>query len=177
MATIAAPDITIQTMAAFAERLMGAGVTEDDLVRSLGSSSLMDEIAKSLKTPIRVPKKLDAVRCEKLIWTLFPYSYDENGNPDSDSGYLLYGEERDWLNQPDQVRSLLKHLTLTQLRVTVDRSGLTGKPIKDAASVAHTLGITANRVNKIRGDAKKIMCERAVEMVGTRRRSPYPYEL
>ena len=162
----AATALKLDTVAKLMRRLQELGVTEGHLLRALSHSGVSRQLSAVLtQRKVSSPPRLSSADRKNLIEGILPGTYDGEGRTRSARIDVIYGDEREWLEKSEQVKVLLEELMPLQLQVALMRLGVNGSQSRTAQEVADQLCVTRTEVNRARGEAHRIMCAKAMELV------------
>lgn len=164
--------VQFATAAELVQRLIQMGVGEAQLQQALQYPGYVHEMKELLMAPPpKLPRKLEETKRAEFITKLFPAKFDGEGHTRAFKEFPLYQDEREWLTQNEQVLHLLRLLTRHQLLIVLERSGLDGRYALDAREVGDKLCLSSTQVNRIRGQARRLMRDEAIRLVEASRRA------
>lgn len=173
METIDTAINNIELVARLMKKLAGQRVTLEQLEQAIDNPAVLRAMKEAIKFQPQLPKKYNRAACLELIQQILPGAYDDEGNVSRWDLFPLYGDEREYLANPEQMTEILKELTHAELRVVLLRGGVEDGQCYSVTEVADEVGLKPGQVNYLRGQAKPIMRRRAISLTKKRRKQAF----
>jgi hypothetical protein len=158
--------ISFAAIAKLVAELEARAVTAADIKWLINNPDKLREVAEVARADSFVIASIDPDAWRTMISHMLRGRYDAiDGHTRSRKTFALYEDELDWLCEEPQIRNVLRILSERQLIVLVQRGGLDGAPPSPAKDVAITIGKPAGYVNKLRGEARRLVHARIIELV------------